>query len=49
METTTIITVFAVAWVCGCIVGIGIGQSMSKWKQKREGERKFIEKHKRVG
>jgi hypothetical protein len=47
--TTTIVTIASIAWVCGCLVGIGIGGKLAEWRVKRENERKFVEKHKRSG
>lgn len=47
--TTTIITVIAISWICGCAVGIGIGGNLDKWKTKRDNEQNFVEKHRRVG
>lgn len=47
--TTTIWTIAAIAWVCGCLVGIGIGGKLAEWKTKRENEQRFVEKHRRVG
>lgn len=47
--TVTLYTIGAVAWMAGCMVGIGIGGYIERQKRKNELQRQFVERNKRVG
>jgi len=46
MATTMAVVI---AWLLGCMVGIGIGGNIERYRAKRYNERKFVSKHRRVG